>query len=71
MTNIIRLTVVESDVRRGKVDEASKGITVGTKIDMVVSAFASAPPKSLILNRAIDSENATAREKAVVTKILM
>nr|MDO8099917.1 hypothetical protein [Candidatus Njordarchaeota archaeon] len=67
----MRLTIVESDTRRGNVDEGSNGITVGTKIDMVVSAFASAPPKSFILNRPSDSENATARENAVVTRILI
>jgi hypothetical protein len=66
-----KLTVVASEVRRGNLEEGNKGITVGINQDMMINAFASAPPKSPILNNAIDSENATAKEKAVVTKTLI
>nr|MDO8135317.1 hypothetical protein [Candidatus Njordarchaeum guaymaensis] len=69
--NTTRLTVVESDVRSGNVSEGNRGITVGVKIDKVVSAFASAPPKSFILNRTSDRKNATARDNAVVTNTLV
>jgi hypothetical protein len=45
---IMKLITVEMDVGRGSLEGLNKGIDVGMKIDKLIRALASEPPKTFI-----------------------
>jgi hypothetical protein len=66
---MIKLTTVGRVVGRGSMEGLDKGVNVGMKIDTIIRALASEPPKTFIWNSAKDRKNVIRSEVTTFPRI--